>query len=153
MLFAVLNGNREDMEDAEQEILLALSIHLNNFAFRSAFSTWLYRFCRNRAIDFLRKKRSETRKSEKVQKDLSFDMDIELNPENVVLNIDKKKQIQALLAAMNERDRTILILKDIEGMSVDEIARSTGLAKGTVKSRLFRSRKKAMLLWSKSYES
>ena len=59
LLFTLFNGNRDDMEDAEQEILLSLFQSLSRFKGRSSFKTYLYRFCRNKAIDILRKNKRE----------------------------------------------------------------------------------------------
>ena len=57
-LFTLFRGCREDIEDAEQEILMSLFMGLTNFKFRSSFKTYFYRLSKNRAIDILRKKKS-----------------------------------------------------------------------------------------------
>ena len=59
ILYSVLNGNAEEISEVEQDVLVALSRSLPKFEFRASFKTWLYRFCRNKAIDFLRKKGRE----------------------------------------------------------------------------------------------
>ena len=59
LLFGLFRGHREDMEDAEQEILLALYRSLSGFRFESGFKTYLYRFTRNKAIDIIRKKKRD----------------------------------------------------------------------------------------------
>ena len=55
LLAALFNGSPEDMADAEQEILVGLWVGLDRFRFTASFRTWLYRYCRNKAIDLLRR--------------------------------------------------------------------------------------------------
>ena len=56
ILYAILNGNREDVEDAEQEFIMALFKTLPYFNFKSSFKTYIYRIAKNKAIDVVRKK-------------------------------------------------------------------------------------------------
>ena len=64
LLAALLNGSAEDMADAEQEILVGLWVGLDRFRFASSFRTFLYRFCRNKAIDLLRREGRHRRRGE-----------------------------------------------------------------------------------------
>ena len=57
IIFSVIRGPEEDLEDVEQEILLALYKSLPGFSFRSNFKTYLFRMCRNKAIDFVRRRK------------------------------------------------------------------------------------------------
>jgi RNA polymerase sigma-70 factor, ECF subfamily len=148
VLFAVLNGNVEDMEEAEQEILLSLFRTLPAFTFRSSFKTWLYRFCRNKAIDLVRKRQRDSRLQLELKKRA-----VEIpsgaasqNPESQVLLNEKRDRIREILASLSEKERSILVLKDAEGLSINEISDITGLPEGTVKSRLYRCRERAARL-------
>ncbi len=61
MIYSVLKGSKEDMEDVEQEIALALFKNLPSFSFRASFTTYLYRISRNKAVDFIRKQNRHRR--------------------------------------------------------------------------------------------
>ena len=148
ILFAVLNGNLEDMEEAEQEILLSLFRTLPAFTFRSSFNTWFYRFCRNKAIDLVRKRERDRRLQLELQKravEIPSDAAWQ-SPESQMLLNEKRDRIREILAGLTERERSILILKDVEDLSITEISDITGVPEGTVKSRLHRCREKAARL-------
>ena len=148
ILFAVLNGRVEDMEEAEQEILLSLFRTLPAFTFRSSFKTWFYRFCRNKAIDLVRKRQRDKRLQLELQKravEIPTDFASQ-SPESQMLQNEKRDRIREILAGLTERERSILILKDVEDLSINEISDITGVPEGTVKSSLHRCREKAARL-------
>ncbi len=140
LLYGLFRGNREDMEDAEQEILLALFRSLPSFRFQSSFRTYLYRFVRNRAIDILRKKERERRALErwKTEKNPARAP----NPEELVLREEARGQALRLLFTLKEEERTMVLMREVEVLSLKEIGRVLGLRVGTVKSRLHRIRGK-----------
>jgi RNA polymerase sigma-70 factor (ECF subfamily) len=137
LLYGLFNGNREDMEDAEQEIFLALFQTLPSFKGKSSFKTFLYRLCRNKAIDMLRKKGREKRI-------LRFCTDFSDtgNPEAIVMKRESGREILKHFRELNREERTLLILKDVEGLSIKELGRIMEVPIGTVKSRLHRTREK-----------
>jgi len=139
LLFSILNGNREDMEDVEQEIFISLFQLLPEFRFESSFKTYLYRFCRNKAIDLIRKKN-------RYKKYLFFisskPLNVPTDPEKNILKKEEVNGIRKMLFKLKEDERSLIILKDIEGFSIREITEIIGLSEGTVKSRLHRSREK-----------
>ena len=147
-LFAVLNGDLEEMREVEQEVLIALCSTLHNFKFRSSFSTWFYRFCRNKAIDYLRRKTSRIRRELRVEQHLKLEVSRQdqYDPEQRLLNAELQERVRCVLGKLNGRDREILIMKDIEDMGIDEISSVLGIPAGTVKSRLHRVRRKAARL-------
>jgi RNA polymerase sigma-70 factor, ECF subfamily len=137
VLYGVLNGNREDMADVEQDILVALCTQLARFRFQSSFSTYLHRFTRNKAIDFVRaqgrRRRLPTLLVERLdERDAGEDRSLD------------RIVIQQVLAALPERDRILFVLKEIEGRPLEEISSVTGQPVGTIKSRLFRARKRML---------
>jgi len=128
------------MEDAQQEILLALYQNIRSFRFQSSFATYFYRFSRNKAIDLLRQKAKERRISRRAN--ISLFQKIQSDPEGEFI---KKQESAALRAAFNrlkERERLLLLMKYIEERSIAEISDITGLRSGTIKSGLHRSREK-----------
>jgi RNA polymerase sigma-70 factor (ECF subfamily) len=139
LLYGLFNGNREDMEDAEQEVLLSLFRSLPGFRGDSSFKTYLYRLCRNRSIDMLRKRRRDRRIIEFARKNRPPQGE---DPEELVLNREKREEILQDLQSLDKEERTLVILKDIEGMSVRELSDIMGIPEGTVKSRLHRTRGK-----------
>jgi RNA polymerase sigma-70 factor (ECF subfamily) len=145
LLSTMFRGAAEDVEDAEQEILAGLYADLGRFRFQSSFRTYLYRFCRNKAIDLLRSKRREARRREAAFREAAggnaatrdcFDPEEELSRE------ERRREVGRALMLLREEERLLLLMKDCEGMPVEEIAVILGIPCGTVKSRLHRTREK-----------
>ncbi|MBA7649178.1 ECF RNA polymerase sigma factor SigW [subsurface metagenome] len=139
LLFTLLNGNMEDMEDAEQEILISLFNTLPHFRFKSSFKTYLYRLCRNKAIDLIRKKNRERKILFSISGQPSSNL---YEPEAEVLKKERGNRIFKLLFKLREEERSLILLKDVEGLSIKEITKIVGIPEGTIKSRLHRSREK-----------
>ena len=140
VLYTVLGGNREDIEDAEQEILMALYTNIRKFRFGSSFSTYFYRFCRNKGIDYLRKK---TRNNKIIKAFRELPEKEISNPEKEYLKKEQKNEFNSILFKLKEEERSLLLLKDIEKLSIKEISAIFRLPEGTIKSRLHRVREKA----------
>jgi RNA polymerase sigma-70 factor (ECF subfamily) len=151
LTFTLLNGNREDMEDVEQEILLSLSQTLSAFRFKSSFKTYFYRLCRNKAIDFLRKRGKE----KKILKSLSLQAAIPLlvHPEEKFVEKEQAQNLMNCLFRLDERERILILLKDIEGLDIKEIKKIVQIPEGTIKSRLHRGREKLLQLAKLESES
>lgn len=139
LLFGLLGGNREDIQDVEQEILIALCGDLARFRFDSSFETYLYRFARNKAIDYIRRQARQRRIIEAVGA-RSLDAE-ETHAENVRIR-EERVEVGAILAKLTDEERLIVTLRELEGCALREIAKLLGLPEGTVKSRLHRIRKK-----------
>ena len=137
ILFSVLNGNVEDIKDAEQEILMALMDGLKNFRFSSSFKTFYYRFCRNKAIDFIKKKKRERKVFSMSNIE---DMGSTATPEDGYIEDEKIENFYEILNSLNELDRSLILLKDIENLSLEEISKTCSIPVGTVKSKLHRAR-------------
>jgi len=138
-------GNEEDAKDMTQEALIKVYKKLKSFRMDASFSTWLYRIVMNTCKDELRKKKMKV-----VSIDQSFDtgdgevqMDLEdekLGPEDKLIQKETQTMVQEALNQLPEANRIVLVLRDIEGMSYDEISEVLQLPKGTVKSRINRGR-------------
>src|SRR6202521_1350891 len=129
-VFAVAGGilrNREDVEDIAQQVFLKAYFSIKRFDQRAAFSTWLYKITVNECWDLLRKKKVrpliyESELSE--QQALQFDSP-EKHPNHAPDTSDTlvaRQYVEGLLAGIDERDRMMLILKEVEGFAVEEIA-------------------------------
>ncbi len=140
ILYLLFKGCIEDIEDAEQEILLSLYLELKNFRFQSSFKTYLYRLCRNRAIDILRKQNRERNKRKRISMKASS---IEpVKPEDKVLTEDCREGISKALFKLGADERMLILMRHIDGFSIRKICSILKSPEGTVKSRLHRSREK-----------
>lgn len=138
VLFGLFAGNREDMEDAEQEVVVALFRSLPRFGFRSSFPTFLYRLVRNRGIDLIRRRERERRSLRRWAGQRPADPP---HPEEVAIAQVARGEAITLLGGLGPDQRVVVLLREVEGLSLEEIARILGVAVGTVKSRLHRARR------------
>jgi RNA polymerase sigma-70 factor (ECF subfamily) len=151
-VFAVASGilrRREDVEDIAQQVFVKAYFSLKRFDQRAAFSTWLYKITVNECWDLLRKKKVRPLAYES---DLSEEQARQVmtsgeraNPEpDISEKIEARENVERLLEGLDERDRLMLMLKEVEGYSIEEIAEVLDLNGNTVKVRLFRARRKVV---------
>ena len=134
-------GERELAEEATQDIFVKVFTSIQSFRMESKFSTWLYRISTNHCINLRSKHHRRHRKQHH-----SFDeMDNQLhtidNPIDRLETLDFEQQLQEALGQIPEEHRALLILRDIQDCSYEEIADITNLNLGTIKSRIHRGRK------------
>ncbi|RKX83290.1 MAG: hypothetical protein DRP58_09015 [Spirochaetes bacterium] len=141
IIFSVFRGPIEDIEDVEQEILLALYRGLPKFSFKSNFKTYLFRLCRNKAIDFIRRRKRQLNMEENLIKHHKIS-NLE-TPETLHTRKVDKDNIMKILFELKEKERSLIIMKDVENLSIAEIAEIFHRPSGTIKSRLHRARLKA----------
>ena len=152
-VYAVALGVVKDADlawDVAQEAFVRVHRHLGEFEAKSAFSTWLFRITTHLAIDAVRRER-------RAQKDEVDDVNegdlaeagegilstaLGNDPRDNLLRRELAGKIQEALAELPEKHRTILVLREVEGLSYEELAERLSLHKGTVMSRLFHARKK-----------
>jgi RNA polymerase sigma-70 factor (ECF subfamily) len=127
-------GDHDLVDDIAQEVFLTVYKNLNNFRFESQFTTWLYRVTVNKCKDHLRK--MKIRNIFSPIKDSEEELGYNPTPDDS----DIKEIVQNAIAKLPEKLRIPLLLKDIEGLSYQEIAESVQCEIGTVKSRIFRAR-------------
>ena len=142
-------GEHEEANDCAQESFVKAFKSLKSFRFDSAFSTWLYSIsvntCKNRlkSADYRYRKRSVSIDGAKEKDDRSSSMEIEDTAPSPFTRVAEKEMeslLQRAIETLPQDGRTVIILRDVEGLSYEEIARITGYNLGTVKSRLARSR-------------
>jgi RNA polymerase sigma-70 factor (ECF subfamily) len=157
-VFAVAGGilrRREDVEDVTQQVFIKAFLSLPRFDQRAAFSTWLYKITVNECWDFLRKKKVrplvyESDLSEEQAR--QFNSTAEPSTEagaDPVERLDSRQRVESLLKSLDQRDQLMLILKEVDGFSVEEIGEILNLNSNTVKVRLFRARRKMVALHQK----
>ncbi len=140
-----MTGNSEDAADLTQEAFLNAWRGLSKFGGQSSFSTWLYRLASNACIDFLRREKRRSALSmtleSKDEDDHQADLpDERWSPERELERKESRQALQAGLATLSPEHREVLLLRETEGLSYQEIARCLGLEDGTVKSRIARAR-------------
>lgn len=132
-------NNQEDALDMTQEIFLRAYQKIDKFKFTSAFSTWLYKLATNLCIDELRKRK---RKADTVLLEEAIsEADGNTPEENAILK-DTQSQVWQAINSLKEKEKAIIILRDIEGVSYKEIAEILGYSLGRVKSRIHEARQK-----------
>ena len=139
-------GNTADAQDITQEAFVKLYLNIKSFHWDSSFNAWFYRIVHNTAIDALRKKQ----RKKAVSLDESFpDNENErrydipsksASPEEISEQDELKRLLLATLQELSEEHRTILVMRDMEDASYEEIAVSLNCPIGTVKSRISRAR-------------
>ncbi len=144
-----LLGDYEEANDSAQEVFIKIYRSLGRFRFGSKFSTWLYRITVNTCINKLKSLRfrlkARTLSLSSFHDPEDGDMTIELKDDSELpdKHFEKKQNkilIQEEINALPVPQRTLIVLRHIEGLSYDEIADITGYNIGTVKSRLARAR-------------
>ena len=157
-VFAVAGGilrRREDVEDIAQQVFVKAYFSLKKFDQRAAFSTWLYKITVNECWDLLRKKKVrplvyESDLSEEQARQVITSGE-KANPgPDISERIEARERVEKLLEGLDERDRMMLILKEVEGFSIEEIAEVLDLNGNTVKVRLFRARRRVVSQAKKS---
>jgi RNA polymerase sigma-70 factor (ECF subfamily) len=151
-VFAVAGGilrNKEDVEDIAQQVFVKAFFSLKRFDQRAAFSTWLYKITVNECWDVLRKRKSrpllfEAELSEDQARQYQASEDVLSPVADISDRLASRQRLERLLEFVDKRDRMMLVLKEIQGFSVEEIADMLKINGNTVKVRLFRARKRIM---------
>ncbi|WP_224368952.1 RNA polymerase sigma factor [Hyalangium versicolor] len=164
-VYAVALGMLKDKEEAmdvSQEAFVKVYKYLDHFKGDASFYTWLYRITVNICIDIIRKRSGMG--GEAVEFDETVPMDVSeanigalgsrlgTNPQKSALRRELAEKIQEALAAVPEKHRAILLLREVEGMSYEDLSRTLDIPKGTVMSRLFHARAKVQKILSEYLE-
>jgi RNA polymerase sigma-70 factor, ECF subfamily len=149
-VFAVAGGilrNREDVEDIAQQVFLKAYFSLKRFDQRAAFSTWLYKITVNECWDLLRKRKVrplvfEAEFSEEQARQYDGMEEKADGVPDVSERMALRQEVEELMECLEERDRMMLVMKEVQGFSVEEIAEILDINGNTVKVRLFRARQR-----------
>lgn len=138
-------GNEQDALDASQESFFRAWKNLASFRGDSRFSVWLYRLAGNVCLDMLRRagRRSESSLTTEDGGELPLpDTGRHADPQDVLERRELQAAVRAGMDRLGPEFRQVLVLREIAGLSYDEIGQATGLEPGTVKSRIYRARQK-----------
>lgn len=134
--------NEEDAEDVVQESFLRVWRHLPKYDVNQKFTTWLYAIVTNLCHDHLRrlKVRSQNTLHEVKEPEYARDSDCS-QPEQDCTNQMLKKRLSLLVADLSSTQRVVFILRDLQELTVKDVARILGISEGAVKSNLYYARK------------
>ncbi|MBO5955857.1 MAG: sigma-70 family RNA polymerase sigma factor [Clostridia bacterium] len=152
-----LSGNEADASDMTQEVLIKIFRHIGTFNGNSKFSTWVYRVATNTCLDELKKIRRRNA--------YSLDAEIDTGDSEVAVQVRdespspdiaaEQKELSAAVGKAIKRlspdHSAVVILRDIQGMSYEEVAKILNCSVGTVKSRLNRGRAQLKKILEKDY--
>ncbi|EPX61246.1 RNA polymerase sigma factor RpoE [Cystobacter fuscus DSM 2262] len=164
-VYAVALGMLKDKDEAmdvSQEAFVKVYKYLDHFKGDSSFYTWLYRITVNICIDVMRRKGSSGGQMEEFDESIATDLGearigalgsrLGTNPQKSALRRELAEKIQEALASVPEKHRAILLLREVEGMSYEDLSRTLDIPKGTVMSRLFHARAKVQKILSEYLE-
>ncbi len=142
-----MTGNSEDAADMTQETFIKAYNSLSSFRGDSKFSVWLYRIATNVCLDFLRSRSRKPAISLSVEDEDGEEDQLEISdesqsPERLLERDLTRDAVRRGLKALAPEYRQILLLREIQGLSYEEISDVLSLETGTVKSRIFRARKR-----------
>ena len=136
-------GNREDAQDCVQDAMLRIYRALDRFKGQSSFSTWVYRITMNTCLDELRRR--------KVRASTSLDTLLESGwsptdetdtPEHHAIDAERRKALSGAIQSLPEDMRSAIVLREMQGLSYEEISDVLSVNVGTIKSRISRGREK-----------
>lgn len=141
-------GNRAEAEDVAQEVFITVFKTIDSFREESKFSTWLYRVavnhCKNR-IKYLARRHDRDRDeldetSHQANGAISHTAPRTPQPDRALEGVQMEVILQKAIESLDDDHRIVVVLRDVEDLSIEEICEITGLPDGTVKSRLHRAR-------------
>lgn len=138
-VFAVclrLMGSRAAALDASQETFLTLYRKAGQYRATAAVGTWLYRITVNTCYDLLRKEKR--RRSERIPEHLD---PVDSAAQDPYTSVELRPSIEVALSQLSPEFRSVVVMADVQGFSLPEVAQTLELPVGTVKSRLFRARR------------
>jgi len=149
-VFSIIHGivrQRNDVEDIAQQVFAKVYFSIRNFDFRSSLITWIYKITVNECFDYLRKK-----KVRKLVYESDMSEDEVRRVENTEPALDRSTRTDSTLARRDYivklmdkvlvEEKQLLVLKEVEGYSVEELAGMLKMNENTIKVKLFRARQK-----------
>ncbi len=136
-----VTGHREDAEEATQEVFLKIFEGLKSFKFRSSFKTWVYRITVNASLNV--RKRAQNRSGKMVEYDENIADAGSEHDNSVERSTDirsSKEIVDNLLAKLSADYRACIVLREMQGLSYEEVAKALNININTVRTRLKRAR-------------
>jgi RNA polymerase sigma-70 factor (ECF subfamily) len=132
-----LTGRMEDARDLSQEVFLKLYRNLDRVQASEAVASWLYRVTVNASHDFLRRRRQEAPVEDAGELESR-----EVDALESLSEAERRRALQLSLRMLSEKERAALVLRDLEGLSTEEVARTLGSSEATVRSQISKARVK-----------
>ena len=139
-------GQRQDAEDTMQEVLLKSVPHLPKFENPKALVVWLYKVAKNRCLMNRRRSKFAPKEDLSLEELMPDRRELErlsgeiINPEAFAIRSEEAGMLRAVIQKLPARYRIVLVLRDMEGLTDEDVAEITGLRPGTVRVRLHRAR-------------
>lgn len=144
--------NQDDALDVVQEGFIKAHRYLDKFEGNSSFYTWLYRIVYNLCVDHMRKRKrarhvdfddaiAHHEEDAPVGEESLLPSVLGANPHKSLARAEIREQIQAALDTLSDNHRSVLVMRELEGLSYEEMAQVMQCSKGTIMSRLFHARK------------
>ena len=138
-----LTGTREEAEDLLQESYFKAYKYFHQLRDESKFKEWIFQITANQFKNFLRRKKKENTFYQDDQERVFAEPEKTYkNPDELFLKNDRSAMVRRALELVSPKMRSVLVLFELEGYSIDEVGKSLGISRGTVKSRLHYARKK-----------
>jgi len=146
----------DEADDVVMDTFLKAWEVLPGFRGGSSLSTWLCKIARNKALDALRKRSTRSRHfvpDENVKSEIAYQVDLQQSaPDREIVRKERRSEVMQAVMQLPEAHRTVLLLRYVDGLSYLEIAATTGVAIGTVMSRLFHGKRKLRTFMSRDSE-
>lgn len=140
-----MTGNPQDAEDVLQETFLKAYKHLKDFGGRSSLSTWLYRIATNEALMLLRRKKEVLSLDEPLETEEGVQEPLQIEdwcclPEQELISAEAKAHLDEAIQALPASLRVVFVLRDMQGLSTQEVGEVLNLSETAIKTRLSRAR-------------
>lgn len=132
-----LLGNLEDAKDVSQEVFLRLYRNLDKVETANNYQAWLYRVTVNLCHDVGRKRNRSV-----AYEDVPDPISPEADAQQTLTSAERQKVMQMSLRSLSEKERAAVVLRDLEGLSTEEVARALGSSEATVRSQISKARVK-----------
>jgi RNA polymerase sigma-70 factor, ECF subfamily len=140
-------GQRQDAEDTMQEVLVKSLPYLPKFDNAKALTVWLYKVAKNRCLMSRRKSKFAPEHEVSLEELMPDKKELEklnggdaVNPEDFAIRGQRRERLRGVIRTLPPQYRIVLVLRDMEGLTDEEVAEITGLRPGTVRVRLHRAR-------------
>ncbi len=139
--------NREDALEVSQEAFIKAYRSIRGFRGKSSFGTWLFRITTNKAIDFIRRNKKHRNLEERdwnrtliPSNEVTGRGEHTRDPRDLLVDKELRNTLELAMNQLSPKQRTVIVLREVEGLSYDEISKTLGCPKGTVMSRLHGAR-------------
>jgi RNA polymerase sigma-70 factor (ECF subfamily) len=138
-----LTGTREEAEDLLQESYFKAFKYFHQLREETKFKEWIFQITANQFKNFLRRKKKENTFYHDDQEQVFSEPEkVYRNPDELYLQNDRTNVVRTALEMVSPKMRSVLVLFEIEGYSIEEVSETLGISRGTVKSRLHYARRK-----------